>query len=403
MRVSSNQTQLFAINAMLEQQAKLSKTQQQIATGRKIFRPSDDPVAASKVVDLRDKIKLTEQYQANIDTGRARLTITEGVLSSVTEVIHRIRELSIQANNASQTNETRGYIAEETAQLLDELLSLANMTDSTGEYLFAGSKGKFAPFSRNDHGSFDYHGDESQRFIQIGPGRRIAASDSGTDVFRAIRDGNGTFTVLDSPNNKGTGVADPGSTTGEFRSDVYVIAFQKTHPHEPATYGVMNAKGEMIVPPGKAYLSGDSIEFQGAHTFIKGEPADGDFFIVRPSLHQDMFTSIQRFVDTLEKGRGSAADTAKLNNEVNRTILSLDAALEIVLETRASIGARLNALDSQKNINDAYRLQVREILSGVEDLDYGEAVSRLNLQLTGLEASQKSFTRVQGLSIFNYL
>ena len=88
---------------------------------------------------------------------------------------------------------------------------------------------------------------------------------------------------------------------------------------------------------------------------------------------------------------------------MNRIITNLDQGLGRLLEIRANVGARLNAMDSQEKINEAYKIQIKEILSNVEDLDYGEAVSELNLKLTGLEASQKAFTRVQGISLFNFL
>ena len=55
------------------------------------------------------------------------------------------------------------------------------------------------------------------------------------------------------------------------------------------------------------------------------------------------------------------------------------------------------------NIKESIKVQVKEILSGVEDLDYSQAVSDLNLKLTSLQASQKAFTRVQDISLFNYL
>ena len=113
MRISSNQMQQVAINSMLEQQSKLSKVQEQVATGKKISKPSDDPVAASKVVKLNDIIKTADQYQANITSARARLSLEETALADIGNVYHRIRELAIQANNATQTNETRSFIAEE--------------------------------------------------------------------------------------------------------------------------------------------------------------------------------------------------------------------------------------------------------------------------------------------------
>ena len=406
MRVSSSQTQKVAIDAMLEQQAKLSKVQEQVATGRKISKPSDDPVASSKIVKLNDILKTVEQFQSNITVARARLSLEEGVLGETVNIYHRIRELALSANNASQTNETRRFIGEEVRQLLQELLALANSSDSTGEFLFAGNKGRFKPFAVNEQGGFNYHGDDSQRFVRIGPKRQIAINDSGSDIFREIRDGNGRFAALDGRNNRGSGVIDPGAVTGEYDLGTYAIVFDKKEspdPNEPTTYSVIDAEGNTIVPPGKRYTDGNAIEFRGVYTFIKGEPEAGDYFVIRPSYNQDIFTTIQGFIEELEIGRNSAGDFARLHNEVNRVLVAMDVALGRTLEVRANVGARLNALDSQENINEAAKLQVREILSDVEDLDYSKAVSELNLKLTGLQASQKAFTRVQGISLFDYL
>ena len=406
MRVSTNQTQQMAVNAMLEQQAKLSKVQEQVATGRRIAKPSDDPVAAAKVVNLNDVLKTTDQYKANITVARARLNLEEGALAHSVDIYHRIRELALQANNATQTNETRSFIAEEVSQLTDELLSLANSSDSTGEFLFSGNKGQFKPFARNDKGTFDYYGDDGQRKIQIGPKRQITINDSGNKIFREIRDGNGHFAALDSPGNRGSGVIDPGAVTGQYDLGTYAIIFdrkQSINPNEPLTYHVIDAKGKTVLPPGQLFNAGNAIEFRGVHTSISGEPAAGDYFVIRPSYNQDIFTTLQHFVDALRVGRGSPSDHAQLNNEINRVLSAMDVTLGRTLEVRASIGARLNALDSQESINDSLKIQVKEILSGVEDLDYSRAVSDLNLKLTSLQASQKAFTRVQDISLFNFL
>jgi flagellar hook-associated protein 3 FlgL len=406
MRISSNQLQQVAINAMLEQQSKLSQVQEQVATGKKIAKPSDDPVGASKVVKLNDILKTADQYQSNITAARARLNLEETALSDIGNVFHRIRELAIQANNATQTNETRTFIAAESEQLLEELVSLANATDSNGEYLFSGNKGKFKPFAKNADGGYDYHGDDGQRYLQIGPKRQIAINDSGSDVFREIRDGNGKFTILESKLNRGSGVADPGAVTGQYDLGTYAIIFDKKEsidPKEPLTFSVIDDKGNEILPPGQVFNEGNAIEFAGIHTFVKGQPEVGDFFVVRPSYNQDIFTHLRQFVEALRVGRGTDADFAELNNVINRVIVSMDVSLGKTLEIRANVGARLNALDSQENINESIKLQVKKILSEVEDLDYAEAVSQLNLKLTGLQASQKAFTRVQDISLFDYL
>ncbi len=406
MRVSSNQLQQVAINSMLEQQAKLSKVQEQVATGRRIGKPSDDPVAAAKVVKLNDILDTADQYQSNITIARSRLSLEETALNDIGNIYHRIRELSIQANNATQTNETRSFIAEEVEQLLEELVGLANATDSNGEFLFAGNKGRFKPFSKNVNGGYDYHGDDGQRMIQIGPKRQIAINDSGSDVFREIRDGNSVFTILESKLNKGNAVVDPGKVIDEYDMGTYAILFDRKDtidPKEPITYRVIDPSGKDIVPPGQVYKEDSTIEFNGIHTSFKGMPEPGDFFVVRPSYNQDIFTTLDHFVAALRVGRGSESDIAELGNTINRVISAMDVALGKTLEIRANVGARMKALDNQENINESIKLQVRKILSDVEDLDYAKAVSELNLKLTGLQASQKAFTRVQDISLFDFL
>ena len=406
MRVSTNQTQDVAINAMLEQQEKLSKVQKQIATGKRIFKPSEDPIGAARVVDLKNIIETNGQYQKNIDAARARLTVEESIMGNATDILQRVRELAITANNASQTNETRNFIAEEVDQLLEEILDMANSTDGSGDYLFSGSKTNFRPFVNNENGEYEYQGDDTQRRLQIGPKRTIETSDSGNFVFRAIKDGNTEFTALANKTNTGSGIIDPGSVTGKYDGGTYAIIFDKKEsidPNEPITYKVVNANNEEIIPPGTVYVEGANIEFNGVRVFVEGEPDVDDFFVIRPSENQDVFTTIKNFVETLRTPRGDPKQNAELHNEINRTILGVDNALGRVLEIRSNTGARLKALDAQQSINEDYNLQIREILSDIEDLDYAKAVSELNLKLTGLQASQKAFTRVQGITMFDYI
>lgn len=182
-RISSFQMHQNAINGMLKQHETLSRTQQQVSTGKKIFKPSEDPVAASRVVTLNDTLSAIDQHQSNVDAARARISLSEGVLSHVVESIHRARELAIQANNDSQNESTRLFISAEIEQIQDALLNLANTTDSNNEFLYSGGLSRFKPFSRNEAGGFEYNGDESHREVQISGSRRIAVDDPGSQVF----------------------------------------------------------------------------------------------------------------------------------------------------------------------------------------------------------------------------
>ena len=413
-RISTNQMHIGAMDSMSKQHAKLSRTQQQVATGQKIFKPSEDPVAASRVVNMKDTLASIEQQQSNINSARARITLAEGVLNNVVESIHRVRELAIQANNDSQNESTRLFIADEVRQIQGSILDLANTTDSNNEYLFSGALSRFKPFSRNEAGSFEYNGDESHREVQISHSRRIAVDDPGSDIFLEIKNGNGYFNIISGPENMGAGIIDPGRASGDYIPETYAIIFNQSLPANtdsadnavpkdiPLTYSVVDAKGNTL-KAGIHFEEGKEIEFNGVHTSIKGTPVDSDYFVINPSQNQDMFTTLQNLIDALESKTPDKNDKVGFHSAMNRSLSDLTQSLDNILLAHGKIGARLNALDSQEVINDSYRLQIREVLSGIEDLDFAEAVSRLNLELTGLEASQKAFTRVQDISLFNYL
>ncbi|GMR19928.1 MAG: flagellar hook-associated protein FlgL [Gammaproteobacteria bacterium] len=403
MRVSTRLYQDTGVNAMLEQQAKVSKTQLQLASGRRILAPSDDPSGSARVLQLRQSLSITDQFQINANTATSRLQLEESVLNNITNALQRVRELAVNGSNDINSNVSRGAIAVEVRQLLEEVLMSANSRDANGEYLFAGFQGLTQPFSRDASGNYLYAGDEGQRFVQIGPNRQIAMSDSGTEVFRAIQNGNGVFTTRENAANTGTGIMDPGSVNGSFVRETYTITFTQVLPTDPITYGVTDSTAAVIIPAGTAYQEGADITFNGVRTNIKGTPADGDSFTVSPSVNQDIFTTIDNLAVTLETGAGNDAGRAHFANAVNRFLTDIDQTLTRVLETETNVGARMNAIDSQFNINDAYSLQLKGAISLIEDLDYAEASSRLNLQLVGLQAAQQSFIRIQGLSLFNYL
>ncbi len=119
MRISTSQLYANGVNSMLSQQAKLSKTQLQVATGQKILTPSDDPVGSVRSLELTRAKEKTEQYERNGNLLDSRLRLEESIVSNSVDVLQRVRELSVQANNATQSNESRQSIAFELRQQLD--------------------------------------------------------------------------------------------------------------------------------------------------------------------------------------------------------------------------------------------------------------------------------------------
>lgn len=201
MRISTHQIYQSGIDAITNQQSKLSKTQMQLSTNLRFLSPADDPTAAAQVLGLNESIAITEQYRSNTGAAQARLNIEESTLGGVTNALQRARELTVRANNATLNADERNAIALEVRQIMGEIQGLANTKDPSGEYIFGGFQSQTRPFSDNGAGVFTYSGDQGQRQLQIGPSRQVAISDSGLDVFMKIGNAAGTgyqdvFTTL---------------------------------------------------------------------------------------------------------------------------------------------------------------------------------------------------------------
>jgi len=108
-----------------------------------------------------------------------------------------------------------------------------------------------------------------------------------------------------------------------------------------------------------------------------------------------LFSLVDQFARSLE---------GTLPEEVTQNALfALDNALERLNTVRADLGARLNAISKQQEVNEQFSLKLKETLSGVQDLDYAEAIGQFNLEQVALQAAQQAFVKVQGLSLFNFL
>lgn len=401
MRISTGQIYQQSVSNILNKQSDLARLQAQIATGKRILSPSDDPAASAQVLDIENATSQTDQYQRNADMATSRLQLEETMVSSASDLIVRARELVLQGRSGQYSDRERGYTAVEVRQLLDQMVSLANTRDGNGEYLFAGFQGKTQPFALNSGtGNVDYGGDQGSRVVNISPTNAVADSDPGSDVFMMIRNGNGTFATSASASNAGTGVINVGSVTdaSSYAPNDYRIAFTS-----PTTYNILDDTNGSVVASAQSYSAGSAINFGGMQVVVTGEPAAGDEFSISPSGNQSVFETLQTLAEALETPLVSSAEKAQFQTKMNQSMAGLDRANERMLEIRASIGARENIIDSQKSFNEDINLQMKGLRSSLEDADLVEAISSLNLQITTLQAAQGAFARMQNLSLFNYL
>ncbi len=400
MRLSTAEFTQNAISSILQQQSQLNHTQEQLSTGRNIVTPADNPPGAAQALQLQSAIDTNSQWIKNGNAATADLNLEQSALNQVKNVLQRVRTLVIEANNGSQNNQSRAGIASEVSQSLKEVLGFANTRDSSGNYIFSGSQVHTSPFSQNASGGFSYAGDSLQRYIQIGSSRQVASNDPGSAVFMQIPAGNGTFTATAASTNTGTGIIDPGSVINPsaYTGDTYQIKFTSAN-----TFTVTDTTTNTIVLNNQTYQSGANISFSGIQTHISGAPAAGDTFSIAPSGQQSIFQTLQNIVTTLNTPANGTVSLTALHNQVNQELSSLDQGLNNVINVQASVGSRLEAINSQQALQQDWGLQLQTAQSKIQNLDYAKAISLFQQQLTALKAAEQTYTKVQGLSLFNYL
>jgi flagellar hook-associated protein 3 FlgL len=398
MRISTSGMHHNALTAMLQQQSVLSKTQNQVATGKRVNTPADDPVAAVHIIELQRALQESAQFKANSDVATNRLTLEEQAMADVTSLMHKVRELTIQANNASVDDAGRKLIATEIRGRLKELTDIANREDANGEYLFAGYSTQTQPFAANGT-NVSYAGDQGNRLLQVGSSQRVADSHSGFDAFMNIREGNGTFVVDAANTNTGTGTISSGSVNdlSAWVADDYTLRFTA-----PGTWEVVDSAATVVTT---GTYTGDvgTISFNGISVNINGTPVAADEFQISRSRTEDLFTTMNDLVTRLETPVVGASARAQLSTDLGRTLQQLDQSMDHVLSVRGEVGTRLSALDAAESAREDQKVELQRMTSDLRDLDYAEAITRMNQQLVGLQAAQASYAQISQLSLFNYL
>ena len=399
MRISSIEQFQQGIDSILNQQAKLNQTQLQLATGKKVLKPSDDPAVATQLLNLSSLKANNLQYDRNINTAQNELELQESVLASSGNVLQRVRELVIQANNATQSSQTRAAIADEISNLADELLQLSNSKSPSGEYIFAGYNSRTPAFAKSGAG-YVYQGDQGQRLLQVSEDTQLAVRDNGADVFQGMMTGDGRFLLETPASNTGNGLVKMSSAIDAI-SDDYTLVFTQANADDPIIYSVTGAASGVVATG--TYQAGEAINFNGVSVEIEGTPTNGDSYQVSRSVRQNVFQSVQSIADALLAGTETVAKSSKLVNDLSQSIGTVDEALDYLQSRRTIVGNRLQALDTRASENADGLLRLERQTSELNDLDFAEAVSRLNLQTTALQAAQQSYIKIQGLSLFNYL
>ena len=398
MRISTAGFNQQTIDLINDQTAQLAITQAHLSSSKRVNSPADDPVAAVHILQLNQALSQTAQYGRNADAANARLSFEDQTLSNVTNVLQRIRDLTVQANSGNNDTTSRNAIATELDQSMQQLMELANTRDSNGEYLFAGLMTQTQPFSQSSTGAVVYSGDQGTRQIQVGQTQKIGDSDNGFSVFQNIPAGNGTFVTNTSQANSGTVSVGSTSVTNlaSWVPGTYTITF-----NTPTTYTITDSSNNTVSTG--TYAPGGSITFNGASISLQGTPAANDTVTVSTAGKQDIFSTVSQLAATLRGQLNSPAQNAQYATTLGNTLTQLDQALGHVDDIRATVGTRVNAVATAKSDGQSTTLDLQTSLSQLQDLDYASAIGKLSVQQTGLQAAEAAYSKISQLPLFDYI
>ncbi len=434
MRISTSMIYDTGVASMQQSRNNEIKLQQQLSSGQRVLTPSDDPIAASTALDVKQSQAINTQLKTNGDSAKSQLGLEDSALSDVNTLLLNVKTLAVYAGDATLNNSDRASIATELSSSYQELLGIANRSNGNGQFLFSGFQGATQPFSATSPGNVAYAGDTGQRMTQIGSTRTIPVGDSGNAIFRAIKNGNGTFATAGGAGNTGGGtidsgvVADPSKWNVAGNSKDFTIKFFTNAATPPVTtYDIVDNVNNVSLLTGAApaagpylrtYTPGGTISLAtqappdtnpapfdyGATVTVSAAPASGDTFTVKASTNKDIFSTLQGLISALQTGTsGTPQTTAAYQNALNAAMSGLDNAYNNVLKVRSDVGARLKEVDAAQSTSDDLSLQYSTTLSGLTDLDYNKAASDLSLQQTYLQAAQQSFLKVTSLNLFDML
>lgn len=407
MRVTTNLTfdqNLRAINASKSQ---LSTTEQQLASGKRLLRPSDDPVGASQVIRLTEELDKITQYKRNIDLANSNLELQETSLRSINGIMNNARVLTLRSGNGIFSQPDREAIAAELEQIRNQVVDLMNTQNASGDFIFAGFQSQKQAFAFNPSNTAEpikFMGDDGTNSVQISDSVSIQTTSSGKTLFEDV---NARLNVTVSNINGATlndiGIRNQGTFDTFHKANFDPVnnannkyEFSISGANQITVTNVGNGSVIEILP----FTPGEMTTFKGIELNISGAIGDSITVDLNRPEKQNIAETLHKMVQALNNPNLSSQDFSSI---IDDTLVGIDNGLNKMARENSSIGARMNIAESVKsNLLDS-EVTNESARSNIRDVDLIKASSDLTRQEIGLEAAFASFSRVSKLSLFNFL
>jgi len=395
-RVSTSQAFDSSLQQLQKRQTELSESQQQLTTGKRVNRASDDPTAAARAERALASVSRVDADKRGVDASKALMAQTESSIGTAGDLLQRARELIVAAGNGSYGDAQRKSIATELQGIRAQLLTLANSSDGANGYLFGGQGSSQAPFI-DAPGGVQFRGTAGQS--QIAGTEALPITMDGGATWLSARTGNGVFETRVTTST-GSATIDVGSVVNPSALTGSTYDLQFTNAAGVVTYSVLK-DGVATAQTNVAYQAGTAIQIDGMAVTVAGTPANGDAFQLKPS------TPTLSVFDTLDKAVADLSATGKAGSQVTQdstmNLRNIDQVMTKLQVARSDAGVTLNRIDSVNDRLDGQKLAGQTERSSAEDLDMVQAISAFQNKQSGYDAALKAYSMVQHLSLFQYL
>ncbi len=394
MRITGLMQNQSTVRTLNRHQYEMDKIQNQLATGQKIRTPKDDPAAATNQMFFRTRINELDQFERNISDGMARLNLMDGELGRITDILQRIRVLTVQASNGTYQGdnafELKHAIASEIDQHLRALIDIGNGRDATGLPLFGGytvERPPFEPVLSNVKGlkgvelenqivGVEYRGDIGKRLLEVERSQYIDVNLPGNQALWGTN-----FTITGSVDNSGY-IA---SSDQAFRIDGVEIRVQAGDTIDDIIDKINHAG--IDVKASKIGQDFISLHSTTPHQLWLEDVEGGTVLKDIGLISADRSRPPNNYADTARVSGLSLFDVViKLRNDLlagdqleisGRDLGNLDQALDNVLRHRAQIGARQNRLEEHIKRVTWDKTYMTELLASNEGIDVAETIMNL--------------------------
>lgn len=185
MRITNNMLTRSQFDTLARNMAGLEKAQAQVSTGKRLQQASDDPTAATQILDSGSALRALDQYRTNVQRASSRVDLEDSVLQQIGDLVTRAKEVGLQAGGSLATSQTRAIAGAEVKELFSQIVTLGN-TRFGDEYLFGGDQSQTAPFVSSGSGAtLDYTttSPSGSRSVAIGDGQSLQVAHDGTQLL----------------------------------------------------------------------------------------------------------------------------------------------------------------------------------------------------------------------------